>query len=222
MARTNWKALAEKLQKKNVRLRNNIKRLKERLSRDPLTGLFTRRGFYDMVMYDVLNYVRQHDGTGGPLPQRIVTIMHLDIDFFKTINDKQGHAAGDTVLRTVAEELSRHRFRDTDIVARFGGDEIVIAFYDATPQQILRKFGQTKNKTARIEPIFVTIDGVTTEVTMSAGLALYRQADCPPGKTRRDVVRHCVSRTIDKADKALYLAKETGRNRIVAFRDKQR
>ncbi|WP_022674592.1 diguanylate cyclase [Novosphingobium sp. B-7] len=166
--------------------------LREQTIRDPLTGLFNRRYLEETLALEMARASR----SGAPL-----TVVMCDIDHFKRFNDEFGHDAGDQVLQTVAAEL-RRRFRDGDVVCRFGGEEFVV-IAPATDANVL---------SARVEEVRQAISLLTVRqgeralgsVTMSFGLATWA-----PGMDREGVA------LLKAADAALYAAKRDGRNRLV-------
>ncbi len=166
------------------------KRELERLaSLDPLTGLRNRRAFLDVAGHEIARARRE----GG-----ILSVLMIDIDHFKRVNDTYGHAAGDAVIRAIAG-LIRSLSREADIAARFGGEEFVIllpncGFEDA------RLFGERLR--SRISDHRLDYDGQAIRVTVSVGCAQFM-----PQTTGLD-------EAIDSADHALYLAKRLGRNRV--------
>ncbi len=123
--------------------------------------------------------------------------MYLDVDKFKQVNDGYGHMVGDALLKMVAERL-RSTLRESDTVARFGGDEFVILqpIVDGPSDaaDLARKINVAMQEPARI-------DGVDHNVLVSVGIALYPS----DGQTIEDLT--------DAADRALYQAKRQGRNR---------
>lgn len=166
--------------------------LREQTIRDPLTGLFNRRYLEETLALEMARASR----SSAPL-----TVVMCDIDHFKRFNDEFGHDAGDQVLQTVAAEL-RRRFRDGDVVCRFGGEEFVV-IAPATDANVL---------SARVEEVRQAISLLTVRqgeralgsVTMSFGLAT-----CAPGMDREGTA------LLKAADAALYAAKRDGRNRLV-------
>jgi diguanylate cyclase (GGDEF)-like protein len=92
------------------------------VTRDPLTGILNRRGFHDRLAPLLLPNRRRSDG---------FALLVIDIDAFKLLNDRHGHAAGDRVLQTVAERISQ-ALRGDDVFARWGGDEFVVALNGVT------------------------------------------------------------------------------------------
>lgn len=159
----------------------------ERLARtDTLTGLANRRQFDERLSLAILR-LRRHE-----FP---IALLYLDIDHFKTINDKHGHAIGDGILCAFAQRLLDN-VRATDLVARLGGDEFVVIVDDAAlpdaAETIARKLIETMTQPMRVE-------GRELKVTTSIGIA-YTHA---PVDAR--TLMSC-------ADAALYAAKEAGRN----------
>ena len=155
---------------------------------DGLTGLFNRRHFDNTVEREFLRSKRY----GGDL-----TIAIIDIDFFKKINDTYGHLCGDYVLKEVAY-LIMDNFRKTDLVFRYGGEEFVALLTETTlesakiPLERLRK---------TIEKYQFVYEGTQINVTISIGAALN--------------TFETVNEFLSSADKALYAAKNSGRNKLI-------
>ena len=124
----------------------------------------------------------------------------IDLDHFKRVNDTYGHAAGDEVLRVVAKRLLRN-VRGFDTAARFGGEEFVVAMPD-TPLDVAFAVADRIRMKIAEEPIRLP-DGTDLSVTLSAGVA----ESVLPNESAADL--------IDRADKALYMAKHDGRDRII-------
>lgn len=164
-------------------------RLHEDSIRDPLTKLYNRR-FMDESLHRELLRARR--------AEQPVSVILLDIDRFKQVNDEHGHDVGDQVLVELAQQLTRS-VRDEDFVYRFGGEEFVIvlpgASLDAARERAL---AVSRNIRA------VTIDTTTVplKVTISAGVSTFPEH----GENREQL--------LIQADKALYLAKQSGRDRI--------
>ncbi|MGP4842661.1 sensor domain-containing diguanylate cyclase [Marinobacter sp. 1Y8] len=167
-------------------------RLEELSIHDDLTGLHNRRHL-DAALPDIC-------AEGRRLKQPVALIM-LDADRFKTINDTFGHPFGDRCLKVIAETLLRHIKRPMDIVVRFGGEEFAVVL---PKTELAGAIGVAEAILADMASQAIeTPDGDTYQITLSAGVAVY---------DRRDSLEALYQR----ADKALYQAKETGRNRVCA------
>lgn len=161
-----------------------------RLLIDSLTGAHSRYAYEQRLSEEYQRWQRH----GQPLSYAI-----FDIDRFKLINDRLGHEAGDRLLRAVAELLGRAK-RATDFLARLGGEEFVLLL----PQTSLDAAALVANKLrAAVESATFQHKGARELVTISAGISEFRPGDTP-------------SVVYDRADRALYRAKEEGRNRCVA------
>ncbi len=170
------------------------RKLVEAALREPLTGLYTRRHFQERFAAEVA-VAHRH---GRPL-----SLLMIDVDFFKRVNDRHGHLAGDEVLKTVARALAQG-IRIEDILARFGGEEfVVLAREAAAPEAMavaerlrqLVEVAQTRWESGHDVPVGIG-------VTVSIGVA-----QLGAGETERDL--------FEKADNACYRAKKSGRNRVV-------
>lgn len=155
---------------------------------DMLTGL-PNRVLFDDRAHQALSTARRY-GRG-------FAVMYLDLDHFKLVNDTGGHGLGDEVLRIVAERL-RAALRESDTVARFGGDEFVVLQPVVDGPSDAADMAR-KIVTAMADPI--VLDGVERHVTMSVGIALFPQD------------AQSIEDLMNAADRALYRAKNTGRNR---------
>jgi diguanylate cyclase (GGDEF)-like protein len=156
---------------------------------DLVTGVLSRRGFLDMLARECRRAARH----GYPL-----SVVMLDFDNFKTINDTYGHACGDLVL-SAAAAACRQAVRDPDVVGRLGGDEFAVCL----PQTDLKG---TRNTAARIcemvaQAAVFSPSGSPVSVTTSAGCSVLQNGDSPESLVAR-------------ADRAVYEAKRLGRNRV--------
>ena len=132
--------------------------------------------------------------------------MMLDLDYFKTVNDTWGHAAGDAVLREVARRIESE-VRATDVAARYGGEEFIVLLPDTEADDAIRLAERIRDSVAR-SPIELP-GGATTTVTASIGVA-----DLAPGGSNDDL-RSLGETLVARADDALYTAKSEGRDRVV-------
>ncbi|MCV7226647.1 GGDEF domain-containing protein [Mycolicibacterium komossense] len=162
---------------------------------DPLTGLANRRHFNE-ILRTTVESTRQRDGA--------FALMILDVDYFKTYNDKYGHPAGDGCLAVVAEHLTMATGTD-GFVARLGGEEFAVLWFDGAT-------AATRGEQLRHGLANITLEplpGVPTTITASAGLACMA-----PGDSDIDSV---VSDLFARADTALYEAKRAGRDSLIVF-----
>jgi diguanylate cyclase (GGDEF)-like protein len=160
----------------------------EQATRDVLTGIYNRRYFDDALAMHVERRKRGH----------LVSLAYFDLDNFKTINDKFGHAGGDTALQGFANAM-RSQLREVDVFARRGGDEFAVLFIDCGTEV-------AEAAIARVHSLIMT-DGVYYEgkrlpLGFSAGLAECRTTDT-------------VEEFLERADRAVYVAKGEGKGRCV-------
>ena len=166
----------------------------ERLSRtDSLTSLSNRRHFDQILSYEYARYRR----TGAPL-----SLLIIDLDHFKSVNDHYGHTVGDSYLHTVARVLEGSVARSTDLVARYGGEEFACLLTDTAPEAAYMVAERINRGVAEQNLPNVLAD--PPQLTLSIGIATVMQGD--PG----------AQALFARADAQLYTAKQTGRNRICA------
>lgn len=162
---------------------------------DSLTGLYNRRKFFEMANSELERSRRFN---------RPLSILMLDLDHFKDYNDTYGHQSGDELLSQLASSLSSS-LREFDTLARYGGDEFVLLLPEVDEQNAQKV---AKRLISQLENMKITIqkpNGTQTNLTMSVGIASYP-------KDGDDV-----SSLIKAADRALYQAKEAGRNRTMIY-----
>ena len=169
------------------------KRLEEELQQqattDELTGVFNRRHFINLAQEELKRAIRL---------KHPMTIALIDIDHFKHINDTYGHAAGDQALLSFTH-ICKKNFREIDVFARFGGDEFALLLPEATPAQAYDAVERIQLALAA-QPI--DLDGNPVSITVSAGIS----------NLAND--HESLDTLLGRADRALYRAKEAGRNRI--------
>ena len=178
-----------KLQQQREALAQALEVNRELATRDELTGLINRRAMLDLMALEHSRSLR----SGRPL-----LLAQLDIDHFKPINDQHGHATGDRALQAFAGTV-RASVRDTDVLARWGGEEFVLMLTDTSADQargLLERIRQA------VQALEIAHSAGSLQLTVSIGLAQHL-----PG----DTVEH----TLERADQALYRAKALGRNRVV-------
>ena len=175
----------------DVALRRGVEidTLRDQAFLDALTSCYNRRGFDEHLTVEILRAQRY---------DRVVALMLVDLDCFKSVNDGLGHQAGDHVLREFCS-LLMSTYRSTDIVSRFGGDEFAVVFPETTPQEAAQLAVRVRDALSTLFP-----DGVVpSPITASFGIASF-----PDDAGSADDL-------IAAADRALYLAKAAGRDRIV-------
>jgi len=168
-----------------------LARLRLAASTDPLTGLANRTVLFDRLGLEIAR-ARRH--------VHPVALAILDLDAFKEFNDRHGHVTGDRLLVAAGRALT-DSIRDTDLAARFGGDEFVLLLPEADAEQAVTCIERVRMGIARAR-----IAGVEEAATVSAGVAVFDPA------VRTTV---SVSAWLRQADAALYAAKAAGRNRVL-------
>ncbi len=156
---------------------------------DPLTGIANRRSFLN----DSTELMRRR--SAHPCP---IAVLLIDLDHFKSINDRFGHAVGDRVLQIFAER-AKETIRASDLVGRLGGEEFAVVLYNASQEKALALAEQVRCAFAEAT---AEVDGCPVAATLSIGVVLNQDAalDLPE--------------LLAQADQALYEAKERGRNRV--------
>lgn len=165
-----------------------IEEQREKAMHDSLTGLPNREAYKERLEHEI-NRMQRYGGN--------LSMMVCDIDFFKRINDNYGHLAGDKVLKIIAKALQRN-LRDTDFIARFGGEEFV-ALMPETDTEHARQVAEKLRQKIESSPFNFRKEPV--QITMSVGISEFKEGESP-----EDV--------FERADKALYKAKESGRNQV--------
>lgn len=158
---------------------------------DTLTGLYNRRGFYELAEHEILRAQRFH---------RPMSMILFDIDLFKQINDTYGHPMGDKILASVSASC-KAELRQVDIIARYGGDEFIVLLPETSLMEALRAAERLRQK---VEQLTFTNHEKTVRVTLCAGVA-----ELLPGDTLKNL--------IERTDQSLYRAKQGGRNRVNAW-----
>jgi diguanylate cyclase (GGDEF)-like protein len=172
--------------------------LKYLADHDPLTGLMNRRAFMERVLGALRMAALKGVSCG---------IMMIDIDFFKKFNDTYGHLAGDEALKHVAEVIGR-AMRTDDFLGRYGGEEFMFFFYKADKKTGVA-IAERLRRTLVNSP--VPLDVGTVSLAASFGLAMASDVEATV------IDEKFIEKLIKNADIALYQAKNTGRNKVVAF-----
>jgi diguanylate cyclase (GGDEF)-like protein len=174
-------AEVERLEHELAAARRRLAALEARADIDPLTDILNRRGF-ERELTRSLAYVKRH-GTDAAL-------LYIDLDGFKSVNDRHGHAAGDALLKAVALVLGRH-VRASDVVGRLGGDEFAVLLWNCGEANAKAKAEAVEVAIARTT---ATHAGARLSVGASVGAALLLPLDRP-------------AETLDRADRAMYARK---------------
>jgi diguanylate cyclase (GGDEF)-like protein len=178
-----------RLKQQKAELQDALARIHKLATRDDLTGLVNRRHMEELADIEHRRAMRS-----GSVP----CLCLIDIDHFKRINDAHGHAAGDVVLRLFARHAAAS-VRETDVLARGGGEEFLVMLPDTQPPEAMTGFERLRRLLSRDA---AWGEHAHLRVTFSGGLTAWR-----PGEPLRDA--------LVRADAALYEAKASGRDRLV-------
>ncbi|MHC1783784.1 MAG: diguanylate cyclase [Anaerolineaceae bacterium] len=196
---TDRKRNEQAIEKANEQLRLDMDKieqlqaeLREQTLRDPLTGLYNRRYMSETISREMARSDREKSP---------VSFIMADIDHFKTINDLHGHQTGDRFLVEIAG-LLKDNARSSDIVCRYGGEEFLLMLPGATTDDAARRAEELRQKIANL---LVRQNGNDLKVTMSLGVSTFPEHGCD------------ATDVIGKSDKALYLSKAAGRNRVTVW-----
>lgn len=187
------------LTKANLQLESANEELRRRAFIDPLTGLPNRMLFEDRLLHAMQRYDRDDDSRARREPCKLA-VLFVDLDGFKPINDMLGHAVGDEVLKEAARRL-RTATRDSDTVARIGGDEFVLLAEDVSD---VADCGSLANRVIQVLAQPLEVQGHQVTLSGSVGVALY-----PEHGDRMKLVQN--------ADAAMYTAKRAGGNTYALF-----
>jgi len=172
-----------------LQLREFNLRLELMAHTDPLTGVNNRGYFMELLNVELSRAIRH---------QRVLSVLLLDLDHFKSVNDTHGHAAGDEALRSVTRVIQASGLRKTDFFGRIGGEEFAIVL----PETGLKSAAEVAERVrANLENAEIPVPGARLRVTASIGVS-----QCQAGDTEDSLLQ--------RADHAMYLAKNGGRNRV--------
>ncbi len=184
--------LTLELKAANEKLNTANQKLKEAADHDFLTGLFNRRFLLDFLENELHRAVRYEEN---------LSVMIFDIDFFKAVNDTYGHQNGDLVLKAITAKATEIK-RNSDLLARYGGEEFVLVM----PQTNLEGAAVIAERLRKsIEEMDSPIDGHVLKMTISIGVSA-----CGPHYENMTTAR-----LLELADRSLYSAKNSGRNRVI-------
>lgn len=182
--------MAARLETKDAELQRVLAELREQAMTDPLTDLYNRRYFSDALSRELAKASR----TGGP-----VSVILMDLDLFKKVNDTWGHAAGDAVLKAIGA-LIRKGVRGSDIAARHGGEEFAMLMPQTSGTVVLQRAEALRRD---IEALEIPYNGENLRVSASFGVAEGGAHTATPADL------------MEAVDEALYAAKAAGRNQVV-------
>ncbi len=171
-----------------------MEKLRDTSLRDGMTGLYNRR-FLEEVIDKIMSQAARNKDT--------YSVLMLDVDFFKMVNDTYGHDVGDRVIVALAKVL-KTSIRESDLAIRYGGEEFVVMLHNATEEGTTSIASKIHSEFAKLA--FDVGNGEPLRKTISIGIAKF--------PTDGDTIWKCIK----YADTALYEAKDTGRNKIVEFR----
>jgi len=186
-----YEALMDKvdlMEEETLRVKAHMEEERLKARTDPLTNLPNRASYDDHIVQEYERWSRYRTG---------FAIAVGDLDYFKNINDTYGHLAGDKVLRLIGKVLSKN-IRATDFIARFGGEEFVMILPSTSTDEAVQAVDKMRKA---VESCPFNFHGAPVNVTMSFGVAEVADGDN-------------VDELFQRADDALYKAKETGRNRV--------
>lgn len=183
------KARLISLEEESKNLRAKVQKERLQAQTDALTGVPNRLGYEQRVTQEFARWKRFKNS---------LVLIVCDVDHFKRINDDYGHAAGDKALKTIAKILSNN-IRETDYLARYGGEEFVLIMPGAS-QDTAHSVGEKLREA--VEHSGFHFKGEPLTITMSCGIAEFKEGDVP-------------LKVFERADAALYEAKESGRNKVV-------
>ena len=170
---------------------NFVKQLENAAYTDALTGIYNRKHFTELALPEIERAIRMNQS---------ICFAMLDIDFFKKVNDTYGHAAGDQVLISTAS-IIQQTVRSYDLLGRYGGEEFVLLLSNIDIPETLGLMERIRENLSLVE---INYEGSVIRINCSIGMAKFSIGDT-------------LESVIDKADKALYTAKNNGRNQVQIF-----
>lgn len=189
------------MKKETKKLLKEIKKLKKLVDYDELTEVLNRRAF-KRDLYKIFNLIKlsKKNKNRKSIKINALSILFFDIDNFKKINDKYGHTTGDQALKFVVKNI-KERIREIDLIGRYGGEEIVVGLTGAKKKDAFMIADYIREKIASTSFKF---KNKKINITVSIGVAEMTN-------------EKNIEELIDKADKAMYQAKKSGKNRVAVF-----
>ena len=193
--------LKNEIEKREI-VQQELKKLNKELSDlseiDGLTGIANRRHFDEFFEHEFRHSIRY---------QIPISLMMLDIDFFKEYNDHYGHLSGDKIIIKIAEIIKKHAKRSNDLAVRFGGDEYIVLLSDAT-EEFCNSIAFNIQEELNHLDLKHEFSSIVPRITLSIGIAsIIPDRDSHPTKL------------LEYADNALYQSKQNGRNRISIYKN---
>lgn len=190
------------MEQEAIYIHQRLKEERGKALRDSLTDLPNREAYDERFELELERWKRY---------QKPASLVVADIDFFKKINDNYGHLSGDKVLQIIAKEL-RNRVRKTDFVARYGGEEFVMLLPETDIETAVQVVEKVREMVGRL-PFHFRDENI--QITMSFGVIEFK--DGYAGDNTKDIQQSIL---FERADKALYRAKQNGRNRVECWHEK--
>ena len=176
-----------------VEAKYTLEKLHNQTIKDPLTGLFNRR-FLENILKPIMAAAKRNNTKVG--------FLMIDMDYFKKVNDKYGHKAGDITLQTLAK-IIKESIRESDLAIRYGGEEFLIILQNVKNDEDIIKVAEKIRQ--NVEKTEIDVENAVIKKTVSIGVSIFPK-DCTQGW-------ECIK----YADLALYKAKESGRNKVVVY-----
>lgn len=196
--------LARETAQENTKLYINLSNLYQKATLDELTGLYNRHFLMQRLKEEIKKAWRYRH----PL-----SLLFIDLDFFKQVNDEHGHQIGDQLLMELGE-LIKKSIRDYDVACRFGGEEFVVLLPQTAIENAFDLADRLREKVAN--HLFCS-STTMLRVTASFGVSMTPEFSDSANPFTEEVVNTIAEKIVSDADNALYQAKEAGRNRVVAF-----
>ena len=181
----------EQTTNKSEKLQQELERAQEEILLDPLTGLYNRKAFDKKIAA----YIKAYQDEG-----KIFSFVMIDIDYFKKFNDQYGHLMGDQVLMFMGRILSRE-MKGKDFVGRYGGEEFVMLMEGASLDDACIVANKIRKSLSGVQLKYSKTGQVLGKIAISAGIAAMKDNDT-------------VESLVKRADDALYMAKQSGRNNV--------
>jgi len=191
-----FNAMVHELDQSQAALRASESKYRQLAITDSLTGLYNLRYFFAIAEKEFRRALRH---------RRPVSVIMLDIDNFKAINDRHGHAVGDTVLREFSVNLTRV-LRGADVLARYGGEEFIVLLPETGPEAGVAVAAKLRKN---VEGCFIGLESGCLNITASFGVSSFTAFS-----GNRLTAAEIMEQTVKRADQALYRSKNAGKNRV--------